>query len=254
MEHEVIFTMSKSRKECGMVSNFHGDNDEGQFKRWDEAKKEFVPVVTTAVVGYYNKGGFNNVDCSDVVSYTVSKYKRKTSHLWRTALEIPIFKLLPLAAWLLWRVLDPEKKTTHSEFISQIVEKRIEAPFLQYTRKKEEITDLRVRKRFTPLPISQLNTVQIRMEFGPHKKYDVRKTVRGKTRAKRALTCMYYCPEEKGNRVICDFDGCKRKTIFGCDGCGVRGCMKKVKGDTKSHMRSLHARFNKANTRLKRAL
>ena len=232
---------------------FHGDEEEGNLRRYDEKEGEFTEINTSAVVADYNKGGFNNVDCNDSIVYSATKYKRKTSHLWRTAMEVPIFKLLPGAAWLLWRTIHPAKTTTYREFLSAIVSTTIDAPFLTYVRKRKD-TNLRGRLRFTEQPISQLRPQQIRAEFGPHRKYDISIPVRGKKRRERAHNCMFYLPEEAGTRVICDKANCNRQTRFRCEGCGARACMKINRDERFSHMRFLHSRYDRAIKRLRRAL
>ena len=195
--HGALYTMSKSRKECGMVSNFHGDEEEGNLRRYDEKEGDFTEINTSAVVADYNKGGFNNVDCNDSIVYSATKYKRKTSHLWRTAMEVPIFKLLPGAAWLLWRTIHPAKTTTYREFLSAIVSTTIDAPFLTYVRKRKD-TNLRGRLRFTEQPISQLRPQQIRAEFGPQRKYDISTPVRGRNEVSVNTTvCSIYQKKQK---------------------------------------------------------
>ena len=148
-----------------MASNWHADELESTLRRYDAEKNEYTDYKTSMVIVDHNRGGFLNCDAADAATYTASPMKRRTRHSWRTDLEIPIFRMATVNAWILYRLLHPEHKITHRAFLINVASKAIKGMFLCRQRKRMREVDgplsLQGKKRFTGLPISKLNPALI---------------------------------------------------------------------------------------------
>ena len=203
--------------------------------------------------------GFLNCDAADAATYTASPMKRRTCHSWRTDLEIPIFRMATVNAWILYRALHPEDKITHRNFLVKLSSKRIKGNFLCRQRKRVREEDgpysLQGKKRFTGLPVSKLSPAQIRAELGPLrlKDYNPEVTEYAETMLRRAKSCMYYHAVVWQRKNQCCF--CKRPAVthHRCIGCGAIACVS-IDADTGiSHFQKIHLRYNKAMVVLRRA-
>ena len=93
------------------ISNFHLDSDEKKMIRWlenESGKLEYQEMLTSGSLVDYNKGGYNNVDCSDSAYHSAISYNKRSSRWWQIPLWFVISQLLVVQAWLVWRVLHPE--------------------------------------------------------------------------------------------------------------------------------------------------
>ena len=258
-KHMILYFVIRSRAVCEMVSNWHEDEQESTLRRYNVEKKEYVDMNTSTVIVDHKKGGFLNCDAADAATYTASPMKRRTCHSWRTDLEIPIFRMATVNAWILFRALHPDDKITHINFLIKLSSKRIKGNFLCRQRKRAREDDgpysLQGKNRFTGLPVSKLSPAQIRAELGPRRwrDYNPEVTEHAVTMLHRAKSCMYYYGVLWQRKNQCCF--CKRRAVTHqrCVGCGAIACINTQEEMGMSHFQKIHKRYNKAMVALRRA-
>ena len=163
-------------------------------------------------------------------------------------------------AWLVWRCLHPEKRTTFREFQLLFCMEKYDAPWFCFTNKDKHLpsVNLRGKKRFTGKPISELKPAVIRAELGPRSvDWDRSIIALRLTQRKRASIWMDYLIQPTKKRSLCcchdnsqDDGMCSLKTTFMCAGCGARACFK----EGINHMKRIHLRYFRARKRLRAAL
>ena len=255
--HGVSYFMNKGRKTFPYLSNWHSTTEVDSIRRRLKDQGNWVEreVDVSISVADHNKGGFPNVDAGDGTIAKTGLQHRKSSHWWRVLTDAVIFHIIPLHAWLLWRILHPDSTPTCRQFLLKIAQTPIdEATFMRRKRKQTNAivpVSLLGKRRFTELPISELNPSMIRAEFGPRKyNFDRFAAARGSTFLGRAQICMDYRPTPWRTRGPCSHGECDKRVKIRCLGCGAFGCFQ----FGRCHIAEIHARYQQAITKMKRAL
>lgn len=255
--HGVSYFMNKGRKIFHYLSNWHSTTEQDQLRRRLKDGGDWVEreVDVSISVADHNKGGFPNVDAGDGTISKAGLHHRKSTHWWRVLVDAVIFHIIPLHAWLLWRILHPEHKPTCRQFLLKIAETPISgATFMRRkTKPKNAIVPVSLlgKRRFSELPICELTPSMIRAEMGPRKyDIDILAAARASTFLKRAQKCMDYRPSPWRTRGRCCLEGCDKRVKIRCLGCGAFGCFQVEK----CHISEIHERFQKAIIKMKRSL
>ena len=256
-EHQVSFFVNRGRKAFPYLSNYHSTTDIDSLRRRLKEGGNWVErdVDVSLTIGDHNKGGFPNVDAGDGTIAKAGIHHRKSSHWWRVLVDAVIFHIIPLHAWLAWRVLHPEKKTTCRQFLLKIAQIPIEGGtyMRRKSKPKREIVPvaLRGRARFTGKPVCELSVSELRAEMGPRQtEAEALAPVRAWTLKERANICMNYLPRPCPRKGSCCYLGCNKRIKFRCHGCGAFGCFQ----NGQNHLEECHVRMKKARSKMLRFL
>ena len=255
--HGVAYFMNKGRKTFPYLSNWHSTTDLDTIRRRlkDGANWVEEEVEVSICIADHNKGGFPNVDAGDGTIAKAGLHHRKSRHWWRILVDAVVFHIIPLHAWLLWRVLHPELKPTCREFLLKIAEQPIEGAtyMTRKTKPKDGVVPVSLlgKRRFTGQSIQNLTPSFIRAEMGPRKYNADRFAVAHRsTFFDRAKNCMDYRPTPWRTKGPCALPSCNKRIKIRCAGCGAFGCFQYGK----NHISDIHERYKEAITKMTRAL